>query len=121
MCRGHSRASPEGGSSRGVGCRTGTGEKPCQGPVPGCLASVDPSLRQLQSTEQTLGSTISHGAGLLCPQATGTQAHVALRRATGAGTEAPVCQDKPLGVTGAGPQEQTPQRLDDGYRAGKKH
>lgn len=121
MCRGHSRASPEGGSSRGVGCRTGTGEKPRQGPVPGCLASVDPSLRQLQSTEQTLGSTISHGAGLLCPQATGTQARVALRRATGAGTEAPVCQDKPLGVTGAGPQEQTPQRLDDGYRAGKKH
>lgn len=69
MCRGHSRASPEGGSSRAVGCRMGTGEKSCQGPVPGCLASVDPSRQQLRSTKQTLGSTISHGTGLLCPQA----------------------------------------------------
>lgn len=69
MCRGHSRASPEGGSSRAVGCRMGTGEKSCQGPVPGCLASVDPSRQQLRSTKQTLGSTISHGTGPLCPQA----------------------------------------------------
>lgn len=44
-----------------------------------------------------------------------TQAFVALHRASGAGSEAPACQDKPLRVTGASPQEQTLQRLGDGY------
>lgn len=44
-----------------------------------------------------------------------TQAFVALHRASGAGSEAPASQDKPLRVTGASPQQQTLQRLGDGY------
>lgn len=121
MCRGHSRTSPEGGSSRAVGYRTGTREKSRQGPVPGCLASVGSLSPAAPEHKADLGFHRKPWGWTPVPPGQHTQARVALCRATGTGTEVPVCQDKPLGVMGAGPQEQTLQRLDDGCGAGKKH
>ena len=85
--------------------------------VPGLSGSLSPAAPEHKAD---LGVHHKPWDWTSVPPGQHTQACVALCRATGAGAEAPVCQDKPLGVMGAGPQEQTPQRLDDGCGAGKK-
>lgn len=82
-----------------------------QGSIAGAVPASARSLQQLWSIKQTSGSTIKPRGWASVPPSQHTQAFVALCRATGAGSEAPVCQDEPLRVTGAGPQEQTPPRL----------
>lgn len=62
-----------------------------------------------------VGCLKTTGLGFCTSQLPGyTQAFVALHRASRAGGEAPAWQDRPLRITGASPQEQTPQRLGGG-------
>ena len=120
MGRGHSRASPKEEVAGQWGAGRGQERSParvqCQ--VPGLSGSLSPAAPEHKAD---LGVHHKPWGWTSVPPSQHAQARVALCRATGAGAEAPVCQDKPLGVMGAGPQEQTPQRLDDGCRAGKKH
>lgn len=98
----------------------GTGKKPSKDVITGAiLASARPCGQRWTTKGTSESATLRPQGWAFVPRAASqlpgyTQAFMALHRASRADIEASAWQDKPLRVTGASPQEQTPQRLGGG-------